>query len=116
MHHYYDANDTFWGELTSVGMRTHQNLGQQLRKDYIQKMGFLGENYDPYQIEVYSTDKNRTHLSVRSQLLGLYPLGTGDKMVEGVDSKYRIPPYSKKEDSPEQKYALPEGYQEIPIL
>lgn len=23
LHHYYDANDTLWGELTSVGMRTH---------------------------------------------------------------------------------------------
>lgn len=31
---YYDGNDTkyTWGELTSVGMRQHQGLGEILRK------------------------------------------------------------------------------------
>ena len=30
----YDGNDTryIWGELTSVGMRQHQTLGETLRK------------------------------------------------------------------------------------
>jgi broad specificity phosphatase PhoE len=32
-----DGNDTkpLWGELTSVGMRQHQKLGEMFRKEYI---------------------------------------------------------------------------------
>ena len=47
LHNVYDANATkeLWGELTAVGMRQHQTLGQMLRKDYIDKEGFLSATY-----------------------------------------------------------------------
>jgi hypothetical protein len=34
------------GELTSVGMRQHYNLGRYLRRDYIEKEQFLSNLYD----------------------------------------------------------------------
>jgi hypothetical protein len=50
-----------------------------------------------------------------SQLYGLYPLGTGVKLLK-VDHSFHIPPYSSDKDSKEDVYALPEGYQTIPII
>lgn len=51
-------------------------------------------------IEVISTDVNRTIESVRSQLYGLYPLGSGAKLPQ-VPKEYFIPPYSMDTDSDE---------------
>ena len=34
---YYDWNDTNWGQLSAVGMRHHQRLGEMLKKDYIDR-------------------------------------------------------------------------------
>ena len=34
---YYDWNTTNWGELSAVGMRQHQKLGQMLKRDYIDR-------------------------------------------------------------------------------
>ena len=44
----------------------------------------------------------------------MYGLGWGKKLPE-VDEKYLIPPYSKNDDSHEN-FALPKGYQPIPIV
>lgn len=43
-----DGNDTkpLWGELTAVGMRQHQKLGQLFRAEYIEYLGFLGLGYN----------------------------------------------------------------------
>jgi len=79
---YYDGNSTkeVWGELTAVGMRQHETLGKMLRKEYIDKLNFIGSTYKHGEIEIYTTDVNRTFQSVISQLYGLYPLGTGSRM------------------------------------
>lgn len=34
---YYDWNDTNWGQLSAVGMRQHQRLGEMLKRDYIDR-------------------------------------------------------------------------------
>ena len=68
------------GELTGVGMRQHQTLGQILRKEYIENLGFLSAQYNRKEIEVYSTTTNRTVESALSQLYGLYPLGSGPRL------------------------------------
>ena len=49
-----------------------------------------------------------------AQLYGLYPAGTGPKLIQ-VDKQYYIPPFSNKTDDRERNYALPNGHQIIPI-
>jgi hypothetical protein len=98
---YYDGNSTrdLWGELSAVGMRQHENFGKMLRKDYINRLGFLTDQYTDDSIEIISTDVNRTIESVRSQLYGLYPLGYGSKL-DKVAKEYYIPPFSNSTDIP----------------
>ena len=49
--------------------------------------------FDEKQMQIYTTDVNRTFTSALSQLFGMYPLGKGPKLPK-VDQKYHIPPYS----------------------
>ena len=52
-------------------------LGLRNRKRYItNKFHFLSEKFDPHELLVYSTNKNRTILSMASQLQGLYPISS----------------------------------------
>lgn len=63
------------GELTSTGQRMEYILGLRNRQRYITgKYHFLSEKFDPHEILVYSTNVNRTMLSITSQLQGLYPM------------------------------------------
>lgn len=59
---YYDGNATrdLWGELSAVGMRQHENLGNMLRTDYLDNLGFLDKDYVFNSIMIFSTDVNRT--------------------------------------------------------
>jgi hypothetical protein len=52
--------------------------------------------------------------SVIAQMYGLYPLGTGPKLLL-VDRKYYLPPFSNNTDSPEHNYAIPNAHQIIPV-
>ena len=61
------------GELTGVGQRMHYLLGLRNRLRYIKEEQFLSEKFDPHQILIYSSNLNRTMISVSSQLQGLYP-------------------------------------------
>ena len=70
-------------ELTPIGKRMEYILGLYNRKKYITgKNKFLSERFDPHELIVYSTNINRTLLSVTSQLQGLYPISseTGEKL------------------------------------
>ena len=79
-----DLNDTFYdklgekwnnpGELTGVGQRMHYIRGLQNRKKYITQEKFLSETYDPHEIIIFSTDRNRTMISCSSQLQGFFPI------------------------------------------
>jgi broad specificity phosphatase PhoE len=40
------ATKPLWGELTAVGMRQQQRLGQLLRKEYIDSLHLLSPQYD----------------------------------------------------------------------
>ena len=79
MHREYDGNATFdkYSELNAVGMTMHQKLGQMLRRDYIEKLDFLSKDFKDGEIDVFSTDPNRTMESVISQVYGIYGLGQG---------------------------------------
>ena len=61
------------GELTGMGQRMHYLLGLRNRERYINNTHFLSEKFDPHEILIYSSQFNRTLLSVESQLQGLYP-------------------------------------------
>ena len=61
------------GELTGVGMRQHYELGKFMRKRYVDEFKILDPFYNPEQLYAQSSDKNRTIMSLQSQLMGLYP-------------------------------------------
>ena len=48
-------------------------LGLRNRKKYIEEEGFLSPRFDPHQMLIFTTTKNRTMISCYSQLQGLYP-------------------------------------------
>ena len=81
------------GELTPIGKRMEYLLGVYYRDRYIKKFKFLSEKFDPHELLIYSSDVNRTLLSVSSLLQGLYPMSkeTGDKLNE-EQLKTSVPP------------------------
>lgn len=60
-------------ELTNSGMREHYLLGQTLRQRYIINNSLINPNFDPNEIFLYVTDRNRTIQTAYSQLSGLFP-------------------------------------------
>ena len=72
------------GELTPTGQRMEYILGLRNRQRYIKEKQFLKEYFDPHDILVFSTNVNRTILSMASQLQGLYPMSSksGQKLTE----------------------------------
>ena len=68
------------GELTSVGMRQHFLLGSELRQRYILTTPVLQSSYNYSQVYFRSTDVNRTIESAQSQMMGLFPAGTGPRI------------------------------------
>lgn len=86
------------GQLTPTGMSQEYQLGQRLRKEYMMQYQLLPKEYSIKTMYVRSTEYDRTVMSAQSLLLGLYPQGKGPKI-----------PAS-------QTYALPHGYQPIPIF
>jgi len=69
------------GELTPIGKRMEYLLGLRNRERYIKRNerneSFLSEEFDPHELVVFSSDINRTLLSMQSQLQGLYPISPG---------------------------------------
>lgn len=114
---YWNAKEfSHWGELTSVGMRQHYNLGRFLRKIYMKDLNFLSKKYDPNEIYIRSTDYNRTIQSAQSQLYGLYPLGSGFQIPKKLKPMLENPPFMKKYlVKKHHKNALPKAFQPIPI-
>ena len=77
----YDFLGEKWtnpGQLTPTGQRMEYILGLRNHQRYIKgnPYRFLSEKFDPHEILVYSTDVNRTILSISSQLQGLYPMSS----------------------------------------
>ncbi|CAJ0605938.1 unnamed protein product [Cylicocyclus nassatus] len=66
-----------FGQLSPIGMRQHYNLGRQIRRRYIDRLGFLSKKYSSKEIYVRSTDFNRTIISALSNLMGMYGYNHG---------------------------------------
>jgi len=84
------------GQLTPLGMQQEYQLGARLRKKYIEETHLLPAQYNAAMMYVRSTDVDRTLMSAEAFLLGLYPLSTGPHLNA-------------------TQFALPQGYQPIPI-
>ena len=61
-------------------MRQEQALGQIFKSEYIDSLGLLSKNYNKTELDILSTEENRTIQSGISFMYGLYPLGTGQKL------------------------------------
>ena len=86
----------FPGELTPIGKRMEYLLGLFNRHRYITgKYKFLSEKFDPHELVVFSSDANRTLLSIASQLQGLYPVSkeNGDKL-DRSQYNVSVPPFN----------------------
>jgi hypothetical protein len=80
------------GELTAIGMRMHYLLGARNRIKY---EGFLSKHYDPNELYVMSTSRNRTIMSALSQLHALYPPEVGPTIPNAIQDE-AVPPVSIK--------------------
>ena len=79
------VNWTSTGELTPLGQKMHYLLGLRNRQRYIKEYKLLSEEFDPHELVVYSSDINRTLLSVTSQIQGLYPINPNNGDVLNPD-------------------------------
>ncbi|KAF9975051.1 hypothetical protein BGZ73_001411 [Actinomortierella ambigua] len=60
------------GQLTSIGARQHQRLGQVLKAVYIDQLSLLNKTLDPDTVYFRSSDYPRTKQSAESLLRGLF--------------------------------------------
>ena len=111
------------GELTPTGKRMHYLLGVFNRQRYITgTYKFLSKKYDPHELVVFSSDVDRTLLSITSQLQGLYPMSkeTGEELNQ-EQLKESFPPFNitceevEKELKVLNNSALPNYMTIIPI-
>ena len=117
-------NDNFnisWkgkGELTEIGKRMQYLLGIHNNNKY---KNFINENYNPNEILIYSSDKNRTILSGLNQLQGMFNQNTKINTLSIKQIQKSIPFYLKnnskinKVNNNLHDSSLPFGIQVIPI-
>ena len=68
-----DEFGVYWGtdgELTQIGKRQHYYLGIRNKVKYANLLNF--SEYNPMEILIHSTDYNRTHQSIMSELYAMY--------------------------------------------
>ena len=95
----YDLMGVQWkapGELTALGKRMEYILGLYNRRKYILDKELLSKSYDPHELIVYSSDINRTLLSMTSQLQGMYPASNeeGNILKPGQYDITSYPPFN----------------------
>ena len=81
-------------ELTEVGKRSHYLIGIRNRRRFIKNYKFLKKKFDPEEVQIYTTDYNRTIQSVYAQLHGLYPFKTGKSIPNNLINTNLIRPHS----------------------
>ncbi|CAG9336198.1 unnamed protein product [Blepharisma stoltei] len=79
-------------KLSPSGMRQHYLIGAELRNRYVNNTKLLSPWFYTPEIKVYSTDNDRTLTSATSQLLGLYPPGTGPSLRNKFQLNNSVPP------------------------
>ena len=103
-------------ELTNLGLRQHYLLGNFIRNNYPNLINY--EKYNPKEIEVLSTITNRTIMSARAQLYGMF-IKSKSKEINGNQNKTSIPYYLEKEIENynlNNKLIYPDNFpEEIPV-
>ena len=101
---------TSLAELTGVGERMHYLLGLRNRKKYIEEEGFLSQRFDPHQMLIFTTTKNRTMISCYSQLQGLYPqrANISEELLTPQQEDKAYPPVLEKGKDPYIEQAIKE--------
>jgi hypothetical protein len=82
-------------ELTDVGKRQHFLIGYRNHQRYIVENNLINQTYDPREVHIFSTNKNRTIESAASQLQGLYLSGEGPTLTEKQITR-AVPPIKKE--------------------
>ena len=106
------------GELTAIGARMHYLLGIHNKNKY---KDFLNEIFNPNEILIYSSDKNRTILSALNQLQGMYIQNEKINTLNLNQIEKAIPYYLKKNSKIIKKKeslndsSLPYGIQVVPV-
>ena len=80
-------------QLTGVGKRMHYILGLRNRIKYIIEGKLISEKYLYYEVEAYSSNTERTIMSLLSHLQGLYPQSEklGDNLTEAQSNDSNPP-------------------------
>lgn len=89
---YTDVYGTVWnrnGTLTNPGKRMHYILGIRNRKAYSSLINF--NQFNPKEIQIYTTNSTRTSESMLAELYGMYLPGTGEQLTE-EELPFSLPP------------------------
>lgn len=78
-------------------MRQHFLLGKEMRKEFIEERKFLSDEFLFKEMEIYSSNVNRTIQSAYSNLYGFYPLNSGPSLKENMKSEHLLPPFKTAE-------------------
>ena len=106
------------GELTEIGIRMQYLLGIHNNNKY---KNFINQIFNPNEILIYSSDKNRTILSGLNQLQGMFNQNKSINTLNENQIKKSIPYYLKNNSKIIQKKellnnsSLPFGIQVVPI-
>jgi len=109
------------GELTHVGMRQLYLLGRELRKQYIEDKGLLGEQYNPteYLLRAASYNMTTTIASANAFARGLYLPGSGYSL-NSDEIKRAVPPNNSTNYTEFQRElrnaALLNFFDSVPVL
>eukprot|EP01080_Neovahlkampfia_damariscottae_P001639 gene1639-12764_t len=98
LHEHFNCTDEYknekcpLGHLTYKGRMQHYQIGNDLRRLYINRESFLSSKYNKYEIEIESTNFSRTITSVKYLMYGLYPFSSNKinfkKKIKIIDDIY----------------------------
>ena len=97
------------GDLTPIGERQHYLLGTQQRIRYQEELGLFPKFFDPEQVFIGTTSRDRTQMSAYAEILGIYPLLSGHTL-DAEEQRIALPPFTVKKDPELNHHALPLGF------
>jgi hypothetical protein len=81
--HDYDIFGEKWqddGQMTANGIKHEYIKGAKLKKHYMDRLRYLTRAFNNEDVSIYTSNSNGALMTVYSQLLGMYPSGSGPKL------------------------------------